>query len=187
MSEQPAADEMVASAHSDLGRVRELADRDPELVRARATWGETPLQAAAQMGHREILRLLLERGAPLDVHAAAALGDAEAVREMLNQDPSLANREGPHGLPMMYFAAVGGSVGVAELLLRNGTEVNAVQAGGHGPLHGAAMLGHVRMARWLLDHGADPLQPGYEGRTPVELARRAGHEELARLLEEAAG
>ncbi len=120
---QAPADECVGNAHGNLARVHELVERHPELATAPATWGETPIQAAAQMGLRDLTEFLLERGAPLDVFTAAALGRADDVRRLLREDPTLARRRGVHELPAMYFAAVGGSLPAAEALLAAGAGV----------------------------------------------------------------
>src|SRR5262249_53939185 len=56
--------------------------------------GWTPLHVAIHRDHgpaqhREVVRLLLEHGAKVDVHAASAMGDAARIRELLAGDPSL--------------------------------------------------------------------------------------------------
>jgi hypothetical protein len=59
------------------------------------------------MGRRDIALLLLERGARLDVFAAAMLGYADAVREILAAFPLLAETPGPHGIPLLAHAEAG--------------------------------------------------------------------------------
>jgi len=179
MKNQKQIDNFVAACHFDVEQVRRVLAEDPGAAEVRATWDETPLQAAAQMGNREIMELLLEHGARLDVHAAAALGDAALVGQFLAADPEAAIAPGVHGLPALYFAAVSGTLEVAELLHSHGAAVNT-EAGGNGPLHGAALSGNLEMVRWLLAHGADRTRPGYEGRLPVELARH--YEPLYKFL-----
>src|SRR4051794_12183520 len=68
----------VFAAHRDLDRVREMLQEQPALVNATWDWGggdwETALGGASHMGRRDIATLLLERGARLDIFAAAMLG-----------------------------------------------------------------------------------------------------------------
>lgn len=161
--------------------MRRTLDDNPDLVEAEASWNELPIQAAAQMGNRAIMELLLERGAHLDAHSAAALGDASLVRRFLDVDTAAAVGGGVHGLPALYFAAVGGSIPVAELLLAAGAPIDA-DPGGNGPLHGAALVGNLEMVRWLLAHGADRHAPGYEGKTALDLARQGRHLQVAAVL-----
>jgi hypothetical protein len=111
----------VANAHGDLDAVRSLLDDEPALVNAAWDWGggdwETGLGAAAHMGRRDIATLLLERGARLDLFAAAMLGDVGIVREMLEAHPELRDAPGPHGIPLVEHARVGGEQARAVLEL----------------------------------------------------------------------
>src|SRR4051794_29137718 len=104
--------EFVANAHGDLERVKALLAEQPKLVNAARDWGggdwETGLGAAAHVGRRDIAELLLERGARLDVFAAAMLGRLEIVRAMLDAYPELVSARGPHGIPLRAHAEAGG-------------------------------------------------------------------------------
>jgi hypothetical protein len=117
--------EFVVAAHADLGRVRELLDGEPQLVNATWDWGggdwETGLGGAAHMGARDVALFLLERGARMDVFAAAMLGEVEIVRAMLARYPELRDATGPHGIPLLAHAEAGGSDAraVVELLSRD--------------------------------------------------------------------
>ena len=112
----------VGSAHGDLAAVRDLLEQEPRLVNAAWDWGggdwETGLGAAAHMGARAIALLLLERGARLDVFAAAMLGYADVVRAVLAVRPEIREAEGPHGIPLLAHARKGGERAreVVELL-----------------------------------------------------------------------
>jgi hypothetical protein len=118
MSERPPAldaplvEEFVSKAHGDLEAVRGLLEREPALVNASWDWGggdwETGLGAAAHMGEREIALFLLERGARLDVFAAAMLGYTDVVRATLAERPETAAALGPHGIPLLVHAKQGG-------------------------------------------------------------------------------
>jgi hypothetical protein len=115
-------EEFVAKAHSDLDAVRKQLDSEPTLLSASWDWGggdwETGLGAAAHMGRRDIALFLLDRGARMDVFAAAMLGETEIVRAMLDADPTLRKARGPHGIPLLAHAEAGGeeAAGVVELL-----------------------------------------------------------------------
>jgi hypothetical protein len=118
MSERPPAldaplvEEFVSKAHGDLEAVRGLLEREPALVNASWDWGggdwETGLGAAAHMGEREIALFLLERGARLDVFAAAMLGYTDVVGAALAERPETAAALGPHGIPLLVHAKQGG-------------------------------------------------------------------------------
>lgn len=105
--------EFVACAHGDFDRVRELLAEEPALVNACWDWGggdwETGLGAAAHVGHREIAKYLLDRGARIDVFAAAMLGKLDIVRAAVADDPAVVNIKGPHEIPLIVHARNGGA------------------------------------------------------------------------------
>jgi ankyrin repeat protein len=179
--DQSIIDEFVGNAHGNLARVQELAAQYPSIVNAQASWGETALQAAAQVGSRPILEFLLSQGVAEDIFAAIVLGHTGQVRRWLDADPGLIHARGAHGFPILYFAAVIGDLALADELLARGAEVNS--ASGHeSPLHAAARFRQPALAWWLLDHGADPAAANGQGETPAQLAEKAGDAALAALL-----
>jgi hypothetical protein len=114
--------EFVAKAHGDFDAVKELLEGEPALLNAAWDWGagdwETGLGGAAHMGRRDIALFLLERGARMDIFAAAMLGETGIVRTMLAAQPALRDAPGPHGIPLMAHAQAGGDEAreVVELL-----------------------------------------------------------------------
>ncbi len=104
--------EMVGVCHRDVDRARELLDEHPALVNAAWDWGfgdwETGLGAAAHTGRRNIAELLLERGARLDIFAAAMLGQTESVKAMIAAAPGIQRNPGPHGITLLTHARAGG-------------------------------------------------------------------------------
>ncbi len=134
MSDQPAALDpkvvhaFVGGAHGDRDAVRELLDEEPALVNAAWDWGagdwETGLGAAAHMGRRDIALHLIERGARLDLFAAAMLGDVEIVTSVLAAYPAIAGALGPHGIPLVEHARAGGDEAREVLALLESLEVS---------------------------------------------------------------
>jgi hypothetical protein len=104
--------EFVLKAHGDLGVVKQLLEQEPVLLNAAWDWGggdwETALGAASHVGRRDIAEHLLDKGARMDVFAAAMLGEAEVVRAMLEAQPALRESRGPHGIPLIAHAEAGG-------------------------------------------------------------------------------
>ncbi|HEY6114738.1 MAG TPA: ankyrin repeat domain-containing protein [Candidatus Dormibacteraeota bacterium] len=175
---QPIADELVGNAHGNLARVRELLEANPELVDANASWNETPIQAATQMGNRPIMDYLIGRGAPVDFFTSLVLGQAAEIE----RHPELVNGRGIHDLPALYFAAIGGHLETAGKLIEAGTDVNA-SAQAAAPIHGAVMGGSSEMVRLLLDHGADPSLKDYAERDARSLAMAMTRPDLAQLFD----
>jgi ankyrin repeat protein len=178
---QELINEFVVSSHFDLDKIKSMLAENPSLLNENAEWIETPLQAAAHVGRRDIAEFLLAKGAPLDICTAAMLGRGDDVKSMLADDPSLYEAVGAHNIPVIYYAVIGGHKDIAETLLAAGAVIN-IDDGGNSPLHGAAMFGQLDMAKWLLDHDANPYTTDFEGKTPLERAEMRGHEAIAALL-----
>lgn len=122
MSKASLVEDLVGNAHGNLARVKEILDEHPELLDARAPWNETPIEAAAQMGNREIIDYLLERGAPLDFFTACVLGRRDLVEGELAANPTKAREDGVHGIPALQFAILGGDAAIVRLLVEHGAD-----------------------------------------------------------------
>lgn len=109
--EKQAAQDIVGASHRDLAKVREIAAAHPAAVNATIDWGfgdwENALGAAAHTGRREIAEFLLERGARLDIFAAAMLGMTEVVKALVMARPGIESTVGPHGIPLLAHAKAG--------------------------------------------------------------------------------
>ena len=100
--------EFVLKAHGDLGVVKQLVEREPQIVHSAWDWGggdwETGLGAAAHVGRRDIAEYLLEHGARKDVFAAAMLGETDVVRALLEAQPELRDARRPPGTSLRAHA-----------------------------------------------------------------------------------
>lgn len=103
--------QFVGAAHGNLERTREMLLEQPALVNATWDWGggdwETALGGASHMGRRDIATFLLERGARLDLFAAAMLGNVKVVRAAVAAYPDIVNIRGPHGITLIAHARAG--------------------------------------------------------------------------------
>jgi ankyrin repeat protein len=70
----------------------------------------------------ELAAYAIERGAIVDVHAAARLGLLERLRELVAADPQLVHARGGDGQTPLHFAS---TVKIAEYLLDHGAEIDA--------------------------------------------------------------
>jgi hypothetical protein len=104
--------DFVIFAHTDLDMVKKLLEKEPALVLAIINWGagdwESGLGAASHMGRRDIVGLLLEKGARIDIFCAAMLGMVDVVKAFLTLQPKLIDAKGPHGFSLHFHAQVGG-------------------------------------------------------------------------------
>jgi ankyrin repeat protein len=92
--------------------------------------GRNPLHHASQNVHLDIVRLLIDSGATVD------------IRNGIQQTP-------------LALASGKGKVEVGRFLIERGADMNARDNQGCAPLHLAARHGHLDMARMLLNHSAD--------------------------------
>jgi hypothetical protein len=117
---------IVGHAHRSLEKVRELVEETPLLVNACWDQGggdfETPLEAAAHTGGREIAEYLLGRNARPSLFAAGMLGQLELVKAFLAIDPKAHLVPGPHGFTLLHCARQGGEAAkpVVDWLLAQG-------------------------------------------------------------------
>jgi tankyrase len=106
-------------------------------------------------------------GCGSSLHDAALRGDLDQMRQMLAQDPALANDRDRLDKTPLHRAVSFKQMEVMALLLEFGADINAQDTTGMTPLHVAAMLGRGDEAAWLLEHGADPMARDSFGDTPL--------------------
>ena len=82
----PAQELHEAIRVGDEARVHALLDSDPALVHGGGAAGMAPLLLAIYTKRPIMAKLLLNRGAKLDVYAAAAMGETEACRQFIKAD-----------------------------------------------------------------------------------------------------
>jgi ankyrin repeat protein len=131
---------------------------------------------------------LLASDPELDVFEAAAVGKTEQLRELLDEDPSLANAWARDGFQPLGLASFFGQTAAVGLLLERGAEVNSASQNEMQvmPLHSAAATGdgdaRYEIAELLLEHGADPNARQQDDFTPLMAAEQTGDERLRELL-----
>ena len=134
----------------------------------------------------------LAQGEELDIFEAAALGETARVRQLLDEDPALANAFGADGFHPLGLACFFGHVESARVLLEHGADVDALSRNDHiqtAAIHAAAASSADEAARYelvklVLEYGADPNLPQGGGSRAIDAARQNGDERLERLLKE---
>jgi len=143
---------------------------DPNII----SFGELPLFYAAQDGHTDVAKSLIEWGAkvmPKDVVVAALKGHVDVIRILLDHNPDITGA--------LVGAARGGNMDIVRLLLDHGADVNEDR---ELPAIGYAIINeHTAVFRCLLQHGAK--KPTRAIREAIESrARKAGVESMLALL-----
>ncbi len=105
-------EDFVIYAHSDLDMTKKLLDKEPLLINGFMDWGagdwESGLGGASHMGRHDIVSLLLERGARIDIFCATMMGQYDAVKSFLTLQPALIDSHGPHGFTLHFHAQLAG-------------------------------------------------------------------------------
>jgi len=115
-------------------------------------------------------RYLVQRGAPLSVHAAAGFGFTDHLARLLHADPSQVRAKGGEGCTPLHFAR---DIDTAQLLLDHGADIDA-RDDDHNSTPAQWRIGKApEVARYLLDRGAAP---------DIFLAASLGDRELAAKL-----
>lgn len=153
----PPREMKYALEHANVEAVYRLAQTHPELCNERTDAGRTPLCLAAECGHKELVALLLAKGADVN-------------------PPSY------NGEPPLYLAAQHGQRDITALMLAHGAAVNGINALSITPLHEAVEVGQKGVAELLLSKGGNPNAKNYNGATPLHTAAARGDREIVDLL-----
>lgn len=169
-----------AAQAGDLQRVQEILAVKPELVTQDIASNNEhqPIHLAAEEGHTEIVRLLLEAGAdPLKgiyPHrgATSALTMAkdrehtavvEVIEAWLNEQRGTTSK----GEALTRAAADGDIEGIYSLLNADAKLINATDRGGETALFKAIERGDLSLVLELLDRGADVDHRAADGSRPI--------------------
>jgi len=156
--------------------------------------GITALEWAARMGHTEVVKLLLDNNAKVNVSRptdgctplfiAAQQGHAEVVKLLLDNRADVNASRTDDGTTPLFMAAQARHTEVVKLLLDNKADVNASRTeDGATPLYYAAQEGHTEVVKLLLGNKADVnASRTDDGATPLFMAAQARHTEVVKLL-----
>jgi len=174
----------AAEGHKE---VAELLIANGADVNAKDDWGWTPLDLTTLRKQPETADLLREHGgksgAEFSIHAAAGLGNIEAVKEHLAAGTDV-NAKDSLGRTPLHSAAFDGHKEIAELLIANGADVNAKDVDEWTALH----MAYTReVAELLIDNGADVNAMTDDGQTPLDVAVDEWFDEVADLLRKRGG
>ncbi|XP_036137403.1 E3 ubiquitin-protein ligase MIB2 isoform X2 [Molossus molossus] len=139
---------VVEVALGNAARALDLLRRHPEQVDTK-NQGRTALQVAAYLGQVELVRLLLQSRAGMD------LPDDE-------------------GNTALHYAALGNQPEAARLLLSAGCQANALNSARSAALHVAVQRGFLEVVQALCELGCDVNLPDAQANTPLHCAISAG-------------
>jgi ankyrin repeat protein len=167
-----------------------LKGEDVHAVNVVDSEGRDSLMIAADYGHYEMAKLLLDMGAQANAHGgyhgtafqAASYGGHEAVVRLLLDKGANINAQGGFYGTALEAALYGGYEAIVKLLLEKGADINAQGEYYGNALQAASSGGHEALVELLLDKGANINAQGGVYGTALPAASYGGHEAVVKLL-----
>jgi ankyrin repeat protein len=127
--------------------------------------GYTPLMAAIEGDHEDVIDFFLKSGANVNPEVIATM-----------------EVEGLGGASPLYTATRKENLAVIKKLLKRGVDVNRPTPNGWTPLKSAAQQGSLEIVKALLEAGADPNIADDTNYTPLMNAVSGEHEDIVKFL-----
>ena len=141
---------IVAAASAGNREVVDLLLEHGADLHAKSSWWAGGF-GVLHHGHHELSRYLIERGAPVDVHAAAALGMLDTLQEMVEMNPSVVNQRGPDGQAPLHFAT---EHKIIDFLLTQGADIHMRDID-HGSTPAEWAIDDADKCRFLVERGSE--------------------------------
>lgn len=156
----------------EFDRVKAMVTADPALIDARSRTGDSAILTAVYHRQKEIVNLLVSRGATMTLFEACAAGEFERVERLVDADGLAIVAFSSDGWTPLHLASFFGHPKIVELLLARGADVVArsQNPNRNTPLHAALAGNHKFVAGLLLGAGADVNAVDAAGWRPLHIA-----------------
>lgn len=168
----------------DVAKVTSMISAEPALLSAIDDNGLGAFTVARYSRQDAVAALLLEKGAQLDIFAAAMAGVLDRLVSLLAEDRGRAGDYSHDGWTPLHLAAFFGHPTCAEVLLSHGADVharsrNAMQ---NTPLHAGVAGRNLEVIAILLAHGSNVNARQQGGWTALHAAAQNGDVDTVKLL-----
>ncbi len=183
-----------AAKNGDFAKVKELIEKDPQLVNAKDETRRTPLHWAARGVHFEIIQYLVGKGADVNardsngttaLHSTASRSHLEACKYLVEKG-SIVDVQNNFGMTPLSYALVQGKKELVEFLLASHAKKADLEqrlSNDKTPLTEAANRGNLEMVNFLLSMGANVNSTdAHSNNTPLHFAVDSGNVALTELL-----
>ncbi|MFC1564805.1 ankyrin repeat domain-containing protein [candidate division KSB1 bacterium] len=148
-----------AAKNGEFQTVKSILELDISKMNATDENNFTALHWACMRAHWDISKLLIEKGADLNVI-------------------------GGDGATPLNWASNHDNTEIIKLLIDKGAKLNVKDNWGMTELHKAIWRGNINVVDYLLERGSDPSVKTKEGWTAIHYAYRSGHDNVIKLLKD---
>lgn len=150
--------------------------------------GNTPLYYAIYKDHKDIVSILINENADVNMYLAndlykQKLEESNLRNSIINTDNKIYDNPYSNGFVPLYIAVEKNNLEIVELLLAAGADPN-LPSQGFPPLFLAIEKNHPKIVQVLLEAGADSSLPSQSGTFPLHkaLAEEIPNPEIIQLL-----
>ncbi len=155
-----AQDILNIAFEGDLVKVKELIEKDHNLINTKNENLKTAMHYAAQGGHLEIVKYLQSKGSDI------------LIRNIADETP-------------LHYAAAGGHENVIKYLLEQGVDIDIQNVNGVTPLLYGIFLNKDNAVELLIKMGCNISLKDVDGNTPLDIALEGGDKKIIDILEAA--
>lgn len=143
----------------DVNGLTELINAEPIDLNKATKDKRTVLYDAIVSGHKEVVSLLIQRGAKVNISDSS-------------------------GKTPLHFAAIHYRIEIGKALIDEGAKIDAEDKDGNTPLSDAVFYsnGKVEFIKLLLNHGADPAHANKHNVSPKVLAKMISNFDVSNLF-----
>lgn len=174
-----------------LKTINALLNEVEDIANYGSTENVTPLHVVSGQGRIEVIQLLIEYGAHLDIqdfdgdtplHDAAVAKQSEACDVLLHAgaDANLTNEA--NLLTPFHLACSKGCYNTIKTLYPFISDINQIAAGNETPLMIAVRSGSEEVVSFLLEHGADHSLKNENAQSALDIALHLGYGKLFNML-----
>ncbi|OAF64224.1 Ankyrin repeat domain-containing protein 29 [Intoshia linei] len=146
---------------------------------------------ATQNGNLEIVKLLLNNHAPVDLtsfdggtalHCCCQVNDRTEIINCLLEHGANTNLQISDGATPLFMCSQNSNIDISKILIKFGANVNLCRNDQCSPLWIATQFGHADMVAFLIQNGSEVDAARKDGSTPLFKAAAAGDCVIAQIL-----